>query len=338
MSYRVAINGYGRIGQCVLRAIYERSLQSQLKIVAINELSDLDTVTYLTRYDTIHGRFPFDVEQDDGCLIVNGDSIRLINQADPTQLPWAELDVDLVIECSGSFNERAIAEQHLAAGAKKLLFSHPALADVDATIVYGYNQQCLNAQLQIVSAASCTTNCIIPILDLLDSQFDIQAAVTTTIHSAMNDQPIIDSYHQNDLRLTRGAMSSIVPVDTGLAKGIDRILPKLAGLFQCLHIRVPTINVSMMDISLTLTEKVTVAQVNQLLENAAITEYCGVLGFTNEPHASVDFNHDRRSAIVDGTQTKVSRGHLLKLICWFDNEWGFANRMVDVAEHWLAQK
>ncbi len=338
MSYRVAINGYGRIGQCVLRAIYERSLQSQLKIVAINELSDLDTVTYLTRYDTIHGRFPFDVEQDDGCLIVHGDSIRLINQADPTQLPWAELEVDLVIECSGSFNERVIAEQHLAAGAKKLLFSHPALADVDATIVYGYNQQSLNAQLQIVSAASCTTNCIIPILDLLDSQFDIQAAVTTTIHSAMNDQPIIDSYHQNDLRLTRGAMSSIVPVDTGLAKGIDRILPKLAGLFQCLHIRVPTINVSMMDISLTLAEKVTVAQVNQLLENAAKTQYSGVLGFTNEPHASVDFNHDRRSAIVDGTQTKVSRGHLLKLICWFDNEWGFANRMVDVADHWLAQK
>ncbi len=338
MSYRVAINGYGRIGQCVLRAIYERSLQSQLKIVAINELSDLDTVTYLTRYDTIHGRFPFNVEQNDGCLIVNGDSIRLINQADPTQLPWAELGVDLVIECSGSFNERAIAEQHLAAGAKKLLFSHPALADVDATIVYGYNQQCLNAQLQIVSAASCTTNCIIPILDLLDSQFDIQAAVTTTIHSAMNDQPIIDSYHQNDLRLTRGAMSSIVPVDTGLAKGIDRILPKLAGLFQCLHIRVPTINVSMMDISLTLAEKVTVAQVNQLLENAAKTQYSGVLGFTNEPHASVDFNHDRRSAIVDGTQTRVSRSHLLKLICWFDNEWGFANRMVDVADHWLAQK
>jgi len=190
--------------------------------------------------------------------------------------------------------------------------------------------------MSIASAASCTTNCIIPILDILHAQFEIVAGVTTTIHSAMNDQPIIDSYHQSDLRLTRGAMSSIVPVDTGLAKGIDRIIPELADLFQCLHIRVPTINVSMMDMSLTLSEKVNVTQINELLKSAANNHYQGVFGFTNEPHASVDFNHDQHSAIVDGTQTRVSRDHLLKLVCWFDNEWGFANRMVDVSQYWLS--
>jgi D-erythrose 4-phosphate dehydrogenase len=338
MSYRVAINGYGRIGQSVLRAIYERGLQSQLKIVAINELSDIDTVNYLTRYDTIHGRFPFAVDQQDNSLVIEGDSIVVLNEENPTKLPWSQLDIDLVIECTGSFNLRSIAQQHLDAGAKKLLFSHPALADVDATIVYGYNHQQLNSNMSIVSAASCTTNCITPILDLIHREFKIKAAVTTTIHSAMNDQPVIDSYHQNDLRLTRGAMSSIVPVDTGLAKGIDRILPELEGLFQCLHVRVPTINVSMMDISLTLEQAVSVAQINALLKSAADTQYSGILGYTDEPHASVDFNHDQRSGVVDATQTRVSQGHLLKLVCWFDNEWGFANRMLDVASLWLDKK
>ena len=335
MGYRVAINGYGRIGQAVLRAIYERELQGELQIVAVNELSDIETVTYLTRYDTIHGRFPYPVEQQDNCLLIKEDKIRVLNESDPIKLPWAALAIDLVIECTGSFNQRAIAQQHLDAGAKKLLFSHPALADIDATIVYGYNHHQLSSKMNIVSAASCTTNCIIPLLDVLHRQFTIQAALTTTIHSAMNDQPVIDSYHQSDLRLTRGAMSSIVPVDTGLAKGIDRILPELEGLFECLHIRVPTINVSLMDISLTLAEAVTVEEVNALLKHAAKTQYSAVLGYTDEAHASVDFNHDQRSGIIDATQTKVSRGHLLKLICWFDNEWGFANRMLDVAHYWL---
>jgi len=342
MNYRVAINGYGRIGQCVLRAIYERAVSlpstDTLQVVAINELSDIDTVTYLTRYDTIHGRFPLPVEQCEDALIINGDHIKVLNEADPSKLPWHELNVDLVIECTGSFTARAIAQRHIDAGAKKLLFSHPARSDVDATTVFGYNHQLLNGQMTIASAASCTTNCIIPILEVLHAQFEIVAGVTTTIHSAMNDQPIIDSYHQSDLRLTRGAMSSIVPVDTGLAKGIDRIMPELADLFQCLHIRVPTINVSMMDMSLTLSEKVVATQVNELLQSAASNRYQGVLGFTNEPHASVDFNHDHRSAVVDGTQTRVSRDHLLKLVCWFDNEWGFANRMIDVSQYWLNQK
>lgn len=335
MSYRVAINGYGRIGQCVLRAIYERSLQKELKIVAINELSDIETVTYLTRYDTIHGRFPLAVEQGRDSLLIGDDEIKVLNLEDPSQLPWDELEIDLVIECTGSFSERSIAQQHIDAGAAKLLFSHPAQADVDATVIYGYNHRQLSRDMNIVSAASCTTNCIIPVLDLLHQNYKIQSAVTTTIHSAMNDQPVIDSYHQSDLRLTRSAMSSIVPVDTGLSKGIDRILPELEGLFQCLHIRVPTINVSMMDVSLTLETGVNVNDVNHLLQRASEQKYQGILGFTNEPHASVDFNHDSRSGIVDATQTRVSKDHLLKLVCWFDNEWGFANRMLDVASYWL---
>jgi len=334
MKTRIAINGYGRIGQCVLRAIYERGLQQQFQIVAINELSDIDTVTYLTRYDTPHGRFPFQVEHDGTSLLIGDDAIAVINCPEPDQLPWRELGIDLVLECSGSFSEREIAEQHLAAGAKRLLFSHPAQSDVDATIVYGHNQQLLREDMQIVSAASCTTNCLVPVLDLLDREMGIVSGVTTTIHSAMNDQPVIDSYHQTDLRLTRSAMSSIVPVDTGLAKGIDRILPGLQGQIKCLHLRVPTINVSVMDLSINVARTTDRDEVNELLRMASVGPLKGLLGYSTEPHASVDFNHDPRSAIVDATQTCVSGGSLVKLICWFDNEWGFANRMLDVAAHW----
>jgi len=338
MSYRVAINGYGRVGQCVLRAIYQQGLDKTLKVVALNELSDIDTVTYLTRYDTTHGRFPLTVEHDDTHLLIGDDAILVLNQPDASLLPWKELDIDLVIECSGSFNDRATAEQHLRAGAGKLLFSQPAKPDVDATIVYGLNHQELTAQMQIVSAASCTTNCVIPVLHLLNEAFGITQGVTTTIHSAMNDQPVIDSYHQTDLRLTRSAMQSIIPVDTGLSRGIDRLLPELAGRFECLHLRVPTINVSVMDMSINVAKATNAAAVNQLLKHASEQQFRGLLGYTEEPHASVDFNHDPRSAIVDGTQTRVSGETLIKLLCWFDNEWGFANRMLDVAVDWLKAK
>ncbi|MBR9886049.1 MAG: erythrose-4-phosphate dehydrogenase, partial [Oceanospirillales bacterium] len=304
MAYRVAINGYGRIGQSVLRAIYERGLQHKLQVVALNELSDIDTLTYLTRYDTTHGRFPLPVDNDGEHLLVAGDRIRVLNQEDPRQLPWAELDVDLVIECSGSFSSRAIAEQHLQAGAKRLLFSQPAQPDVDATIVFGVNQQSLKASDRIVSAASCTTNCVIPILDLLDRHFGIEQGLTTTIHSAMNDQPVIDSYHRTDLRLTRSALQSIIPVDTGLDRGIDRLLPQLAGRFRCLHVRVPTINVSLMDMSLNLRRETDAQEVNAIMREAAESgPLVGLLGYTEEPHASVDFNRDPRSGVVDGTQT-----------------------------------
>ena len=336
MTYRVAINGYGRIGQSVLRAIYESGYRDQLHVVALNELSDIETVCYLTRYDTTHGRFPVPVDHDGENLLINGDSIRVLNEADPENLPWQAMNIDLVLECSGTFSDRATAQLHLDSGAARLLFSQPAQADVDATIVYGFNDQILTADQKVVAAGSCTTNCIVPLLDLLDRELGIESGVTTTIHSAMNDQPVIDSYHQTDLRLTRSAMHSIIPVDTGLNKGIERLLPQMSGRFECLHLRVPTINVSVLDISLNVRTATDAQQINQLLREASQGPLQGLLGYTEEPHASVDFNRDPRSAIVDGTQTRVSGGSLVKLLCWFDNEWGFANRMLDVAKAWLA--
>lgn len=335
MAKRIAINGYGRIGQCVLRALVERA-DPELEIVVINELSGLDTIAYLTRYDTTHGRFPASVETGDNRLIINGHSIRVISEPEPAQLPWRELGIDLVLECSGSFKDRATAELHLTAGAGRLLFSQPAESDVDATIVTGINDGDLKPEQRIISAASCTTNCLVPVLTVLDEALGIEHGVTTTIHSAMNDQPVIDAYHQTDLRLTRSAMHSIVPVDTGLAKGINRLMPHLAGRFECLHVRVPTINVSAMDLSLCVRTETSAEEVNALLREASTSRLAGLLGYTEEPMASVDFNHDPRSGIVDATQTRVAGGRLIKLMCWFDNEWGFANRMLDVASRLAA--
>lgn len=335
MSFNIAINGYGRIGQCILRALYSGQQDRPFRVVAINELTDLETLTYLTRYDTTHGRFPIAVDNDGQHLLIDGDRILPLNQPDPCQLPWAELNIDLVLECSGSFCDRATAQRHLNAGAKRLLFSQPAAADIDATIVFGYNQQLLKAEHRIASSASCTTNCVVPVLDLIHRKFGIEQGVTTTIHSAMNDQPVIDSYHRSDLRLSRSAMQSIIPVDTGLARGIDRLLPELAGRIQSNHLRVPTTNVSLMDLSLLLARPASAATVNQLLRGAAQGALQGLIGYTDEPHASIDFNTDPRSGIVDGTQTRVSGDKLLKLMCWFDNEWGYANRMLDVAHAWL---
>ena len=342
MAYRIAINGYGRIGQCVLRALVERqarrdpsapgeNVSTALEIVAINELSDLATIAYLTRYDTTHGRFPGRVEAEGDCLMVNGHPIRVLCEPDPTRLPWRELDIDLVLECSGSFRDRATAERHLAAGAGRLLFSHPAGNDVDATIVTGINDHHLAPGHRIVSAASCTTHCLVPVLTVLDEALGIEHGVTTTIHSAMNDQPVIDAYHQTDLRLARSAMHSIVPVDTGLSRGINRLMPHLTGRFECLHVRVPTINVSAMDLAITVRRDTSAAEVNALLREASRNRLAGLLGYTEEPVASVDFNHDPRSGIVDATQTRVAGTRLIKLLCWFDNEWGFANRMLDVS-------
>lgn len=340
MAHRIAINGYGRIGQCVLRALIEQQTTGRdhpsLEVVAINELSDLATIAYLTRYDTTHGRFPGTAEADGDHLIVNGHPIRVLSEAEPERLPWAELGVDLVLECSGSFKDRATAERHLAAGAGRLLFSQPAESDVDATIVSGINDQVLEAHHRIISAASCTTNCLVPILTVLDEALGVEHGVTTTIHSAMNDQPVIDAYHHTDLRLTRSAMHSIVPVDTSLARGINRLMPHLADRFECLHVRVPTINVSAMDLAITVRRDTSAAEVNALLREASRGRLQGLLGFTEEPMASIDFNHDPRSGIVDATQTRVAGGRLLKLLCWFDNEWGFANRMLDVSRRLAA--
>ena len=331
MTTRIAINGFGRIGRCVLRALYENGYRGQLQVVAINELADIETISYMLRYDSTHGRFPGQVEVvDERHLSVNGDRICIRHEADAAALDWAALNIDLVLECSGQIKTREECEQHLAGGAHKVLISNPADSAVDNTIIFGLNQHTLSDDQHIVSNGSCSTNCLLPILTLLDDAFGIEAGVTTTIHSAMNDQPVIDAYH-SDLRRTRAAGQSIIPVDTGLPLGIARLMPKLAGKIESLHVRVPTINVSALDISLQLQQPTTTDAVNELLAEASSGALKGIIGITHDAHASIDFNHDPRSGIVDATQTRVSGGQLLKLLVWFDNEWGFANRMLDTA-------
>ncbi|ASP38425.1 erythrose-4-phosphate dehydrogenase [Bacterioplanes sanyensis] len=332
MTTRIAINGFGRIGRCILRALYANGYRQNLQVVAINELADIDSISYMLRYDSTHGRFPGTVSvADERHLMVNGDRICMRHEADPQQLDWQALDIDLVLECSGQIKSRAEAEIHLQRGARKVLISNPADSDVDNTIIYGLNHDTLSAEQRIVSNGSCSTNCLLPILTVLDETWGIEAGVTTTIHSAMNDQPVIDAYH-SDLRRTRAAGQSIIPVDTGLPKGIARLLPHLDGRMESLHVRVPTINVSALDLSLQLRQAVTVEAVNEQLTRAAEQRFPGVLGIANEAHASIDFNQDPRSGVVDATQTRVSGERLLKLLVWFDNEWGFANRMLDTAE------
>ena len=331
---RVAINGYGRIGRSVLRAVYESKLQDQVNIVAINEPADNKTIAHLTRYDSTHGRFLGEVNCDENTLTVCGDSIAIVHQDDLDQLPWAALKIDVVLECSGSFSDRNNAEKHLHSGAKRVLFSQPAESDVDATIVYGYNHQQLTGSEKIISSASCSTNCVVPVIQVLNDSFSVDGGVITTIHSAMNDQPVLDAYHHTDLRKTRAAMNSIIPVDTGLGLGIDRLMPHMAGRFQAQAMRVPTINVSAIDLSVLVNQAVDIAMVNQALANAAQGPLKNILGYTEEPLASCDFNHDPRSGIVDASQTRVSQQKLIKVLIWFDNEWGYANRMLDVLKNW----
>ena len=333
--FRVAINGYGRIGQCVLRALYENGYRDHLQVVAINELSDIDTIAHLTRYDSTHGRFQGEVAVDGDNLVVNGDTIRVLRHPEPSELPWRLLDVDLVLECSGAFTDRATAQQHIDAGATRLLFSQPAEPDVDRTVVFGSNHEQLTTGDAIVSAGSCTTNCLVPVIQVLDEAFGVEQGSTTTIHSAMNDQPVIDAYHHQDLRRTRSALHNIVPVDTGLARGIERLLPEMKGKFSSVAMRVPTLNVSAIDMVVNVRESTDVAAVNRLLQRAAQGSLKGILGYTDELLASSDFNHDAHSGVVDGGQTRVTGGTMVKVLCWFDNEWGFANRMLDVSRCWL---
>lgn len=333
---RLAINGYGRIGRSILRALYERSHEPGMAIVAINELADARTVLHLTRYDSTHGRFPVALDGDATQLRVNGDVIRLLNHQDISDLPWRELGVDMVLECSGAFSDRGSAEQHLRQGAGKVLFSQPAHADVDQTVVYGVNHRTLHREHRIVSNASCSTNAILPVIKALDDALGIEYGTSTTIHSAMNDQPVLDAYHHTDLRKTRAASQSIIPVDTALARGIERLLPNMAGCFSAQALRVPTLNVSAIDLTVQTRQATDVAAVNRLLREASQSLYDGVLGYTEELLASCDFNHDARSSIVDASQTRVSGRHLVKVLTWFDNEWGYANRMLDVARFWGA--
>lgn len=330
MAIRLAINGFGRIGRNILRAIYENGWQQQLQVVAINELADAKGVAHLLKYDTSHGRFGFKVESFSGGIRVAGNDIALYCEPDPLALPWAELGVDVVLECTGVFHSREHASWHLTAGAKKVLFSHPADTDIDATIIFGINQHLLSPDMTVVSAGSCTTNCIVPVIQVLDQHFGVESGAITTIHASMHDQQVIDAYHP-DLRRTRAASQSIIPVDTKLALGIERILPKFAGRFEAIAVRVPTVNVTAMDLSVTLHQDVSIDRVNQALQQAGITSLAGILDYTEEPLVSVDFNHNPHSCIVDGSQTRVSHKRLVKCLVWCDNEWGFANRMLDTA-------
>jgi D-erythrose 4-phosphate dehydrogenase len=334
---RAAINGYGRIGRCLLRAAQERALGERLEIVAINEIADLPTMVYLTRYDTTHGRFPGMVETRADGIVIDGRAIAVTHNDMVEALDWKALGVELVFECTGSFSSRARAARHLERGARRVLFSQPADADVDATVVFGINHETLERRHTVASAAACSTNCIVPVIDVLDRAFGVECGVITTIHSAMNDQPVLDAYHHTDLRKTRAALQSMIPVDTGLAAGIGRVLPRLAGRFEAQAMRVPTLNVSAIDLSVVLARDCGVAEINATLRAAAGGALDGILGYTEEPLASCDFIHDPRSGVVDASQTRVSGTRLAKVLTWFDNEWGYANRMLDVALYWQAR-
>ncbi|GAA5315077.1 MAG: erythrose-4-phosphate dehydrogenase [Candidatus Pelagadaptatus aseana] len=334
--YRLAINGYGRIGRCVLRALFENNLQDQLQVVAINELADCKTIAHLTRYDSTHGRFPLPVDVANDELVIGEHTIRILHHEDIQDLPWAELGVDLVLECTGAFSDRATAERHIQQGARRVLFSQPSEPCVDATVVFGVNESSLKSSHTIASSASCTTNCSVPAIKALDDAFGVESGIITTLHSAMNDQPVIDAYHHTDLRKTRSAIAAMIPVDTGLAKGIERVLPNLKGCFAAQAMRVPTANVSAIDLTLSVQSPVTVEQVNQALKLAAANSFNGVMSYTEELLTSCDFNHDPHSAIVDAGQTRVA-GNQIKVLLWFDNEWGYANRMLDVSRYWLGQ-
>ncbi len=332
--HRLAINGYGRIGRCFLRALLESPAAPRLQVVAINEPANLESMAYLTRFDSTHGRFPGQVEVGDGALIIDDQPIRVSHARTPEAVDWR--DIDLVVECSGIYGQRENLAKFLNAGCPRLLLSHPGASadDVDATIVAGINQHTLTGSERLVSAASCTTNAVVPILALLDREVGIEQALLSTLHSAMNDQPLIDGYHHDDLRRTRSAMQSIIPVSTGLARGVERLLPQLAGRVQAKAIRVPTTNVSAIDLTIATTRPVSAHSLNLLLADAARGPLKRLIAYSEAAHASIDFNHDPHSAIVDGSQTRTAGTHLVNLFVWFDNEWGFANRMLEVADHW----
>lgn len=314
----------------MVRAIYENQLQDQFRIVAINELATPESIAHLLKYDTSHGRFDTPVELDSGKLVIGDRRVHLLGESRPEQLPWDNLGIDLVMECTGLFNSFEDCFIHIRSGADKVLLSQPGDAGIERTVVFGVNHDSVEKRDRVVSNASCTTNCIVPVIKVLDDAFGVESGTITTIHSAMNDQQIIDAHH-TDLRRTRAASQSIIPVDTKLARGVERILPKFAGRFEAIAVRVPTVNVTAMDLSVTLQTDVSIRDVNQVLKQAAEQSFTNILGYTEEPLVSVDFNHDPRSSVVDGTQTRVSHKRLVKTLSWCDNEWGFANRMLDTA-------
>jgi glyceraldehyde 3-phosphate dehydrogenase len=337
MTVRVAINGYGRIGRNILRAHYESNKSHDLAIVAINDLGPPETNAHLTRYDTAHGKFPGKVEVDGDHMIVNGDRIRVVAQRDPAQLPWKDLGVDVVLECTGFFTTKEKASAHLKGGAKKVIISAPGGKDVDATVVFGVNHQTLKASQTVISNASCTTNCLAPLVKPLHDAIGVANGLMTTVHSYTNDQVLTDVYHE-DLRRARSATMSMIPTKTGAAVAVGLVLPELNGKLDGYAIRVPTINVSIVDLSFIAARDTTVDEVNSIMKKASEEgPLKGILGFNKAPLVSIDFNHDARSSIFDSTLTKVS-GRLVKVSSWYDNEWGFSNRMLDVVIAWMAAK
>ena len=338
MTIKIAINGYGRIGRNILRALYEGQYRSNngrpdIEVVAINDLGDVETNVHLTRYDSVHGRFPGTVEATTEAMLIDGDRIRVLAEREPAKLPWAELRVDVVHECTGLFTTKAMAAAHLKAGAKKVIVSAPA-TEVDGTVVYGVNHKTIKASDTVISNASCTTNCLAPLVKPLHEHIGVLRGVMTTIHAYTNDQVLIDVYHK-DLRRARSATRSMIPTKTGAAAAIGLVLPELAGKLDGYALRVPTVNVSLVDLSFVAARETSVEEIDAVMKQAAAGELRGVLEYNGEPLVSVDFNHHPASSIYEASETRVIDGTLVKVLAWYDNEWGFSNRMVDTTVAWM---
>jgi glyceraldehyde 3-phosphate dehydrogenase len=333
MAIKVGINGYGRIGRNVLRALYEAKRTGEIEIVAINDLGDAKTNAHLTRYDTAHGKFPGEVSVEGDSMVVNGSRIKVLAERDPSKLPWGDVGAEIVLECTGLFTSKAKAGLHLKGGAKKVIISAPGGEDVDATIVYGVNHNVLKKDMTVISNASCTTNCLAPIAKVLHDKIGIQSGVMTTIHAYTNDQVLTDVYH-SDLRRARSATMSQIPTKTGAAAAVGLVLPELKGRLDGFAVRVPTINVSLVDLSFIAKRATSADEISKLLKEASGGALKGVLAYNDGPLVSVDFNHDPHSATYDATLTKVIDGTLAKVCAWYDNEWGFSNRMLDTTVAW----
>jgi len=338
MTIKVAINGYGRIGRNILRAHYEGGKKHDIQIVAINDLGDVKTNVHLTKYDTAHGPFPGTVSVDGEYMVVNGDKIKVLANRDPSKLPWGELGVDVVLECTGFFTTKEKASAHIAGGAKKVIISAPGGKDVDATIVYGVNHGVLKSSFTVISNASCTTNCLVPLVKPLHDKLGLVSGLMTTIHSYTNDQVLTDVYHE-DLRRARSASQNMIPTKTGAAAAVGLVMPELNGKLDGFSIRVPTINVSLVDLTFTAKRATTVDEVNGIMKEAAASgPLKGILEYSTEPLVSSDFNHNPASSTFDSTITKVAEGTLVKVFAWYDNEWGFSNRMLDTTTALMAAK
>jgi glyceraldehyde 3-phosphate dehydrogenase len=328
MPIKVAINGYGRIGRNIVRALYESGRTNEIQIVAINDLGDSNTNAHLTQYDSVHGKFPFEVTVDGDFIVINGDRIRVFSERDPSKLPWADLGIDVVHECTGFFTSKAKASAHISAGAKKVIISAPGGDDVDGTIVYGVNHNTLKASDTVISNASCTTNCLAPIVKPLNDAIGIVSGLMTTIHSYTNDQVLTDVYH-SDLRRARSATQSMIPTKTGAAAAVGLVLPELAGKLDGFAMRVPTINVSVVDLTFQAARDTSKAEIDEILTAASKGALKGILDINERPLVSIDFNHNPASSIYEEPLTKVLGGRLVKVLSWYDNEWGFSNRMLD---------